>query len=204
MRSAPPNSPVVDLSSYKREGYRPKRSPLVIYLWYLLNLIVIRNPFNPSSRLRAITLRLFGAIIGHHVILRPGLRVKYPWELEVGNYTWIGEDVWIDNYAKVRIGNHACLSQGTYLCTGNHDWNDPAFAICPSPITIEDGVWIGARCLIAPNVTLGAQSVVSAGATVFHNLDAFGIYSGNPAVKVHRRRLSTTSKRHKTAGVSKQ
>ena len=69
-------------------------------------------------------------------MVKPGVRVKYPWRLRVGDHAWLGEDCWIDNLADVQIGAHACISQAAYLCTGNHDWADPAFALILGPITI--------------------------------------------------------------------
>ena len=38
-----------------------------------------------------------------------------PWRLSIGDYSWIGEDVWIDNLAMVKIGKNVCVSQGAYL-----------------------------------------------------------------------------------------
>jgi putative colanic acid biosynthesis acetyltransferase WcaF len=55
------------------------------------------------------------------------VRVKKPWLLDIGEHSLFGEDAWIDNLTTVTIGIHACITQGAYLCTGEHDWSDPAF-----------------------------------------------------------------------------
>ncbi len=62
------------------------------------------NKYNPFSGLKCSILRLFGAKIGKKVVIKPGVNVKYPWFLEIGDFSWIGEDVWIDNLGKVKIG----------------------------------------------------------------------------------------------------
>ena len=70
---------------------------------------------------------MFGAKIGNGVILKPKIFIKFPWKLEIGNNTWIGEKVWIDNIETVSIGDDCCVSQGVYFCTGNHDFKKETF-----------------------------------------------------------------------------
>jgi putative colanic acid biosynthesis acetyltransferase WcaF len=65
--------------------------------------------------------------------MKPGLKVKFPWRLVIGDHVWLGEDVWIDNLAEVWIGDSVCISQGAYLCTGSHDWRDEAFTLVTKP-----------------------------------------------------------------------
>jgi putative colanic acid biosynthesis acetyltransferase WcaF len=132
-------------------------------------------------------LRCFGAKIDGTVVLRSGISVKYPWRLSVGAYTWIGENVWIDNLVEIRIGANACISQGAYLCTGNHDWSDPLFGLLVEPIVLEDGSWIGTRALICPGVNVGRCGVATAGSVVTKSISAFEIHSGNPARFIKRR-----------------
>jgi putative colanic acid biosynthesis acetyltransferase WcaF len=96
------------------------------------------------------------------VIIKPGVRVKYPWRLSIGDNSWLGEDCWIDNLAQVSIGANACISQGAYLCTGNHDWSDPAFGLVVKSIVVGDAAWIAAKALIAPGVSLGEGAVAAA------------------------------------------
>jgi len=77
------------------------------------------------------------------VVFKPSINVKYPWKLEIGDHSWIGEGAWLDSLAPIRIGSNCCISQGVYFCTGNHDWTDPAFGLIVKPIVIEDGAWVG-------------------------------------------------------------
>jgi putative colanic acid biosynthesis acetyltransferase WcaF len=124
--------------------------------------------------------------------MKPGVRIKYPWLLEIGAYTWIGEDCWIDNLASVQIGANVCISQGTYLCTGNHDWSDPYFGLVVQPIVIRDGAWVGAKSLLCPGVEMGEGAVVAAGSVVRGRLCSNIIYGGNPAVRIKVRTFKAT------------
>lgn len=132
-------------------------------------------------------MRMFGARIGRGVVIKPGVHVKYPWRLVIGNHTWLGERCWIDNFVEVTIGSNVCISQGAYLCTGNHDWTDPAMGLVVKPITIADGAWVAAFSRIAPGVSIGEGSVVTLGSVLLTDAEPGGIYSGNPATKVRER-----------------
>jgi putative colanic acid biosynthesis acetyltransferase WcaF len=181
--------PPVELGSFDNSWYRPGRSKLFQAMWFFIGLPILRSALIPSSGVRRTLLKLFGARVGSGVVLKPGLRVKYPWLLEVGENSWLGEDVWVDNLALVRIGSNVCISQGAYLCTGNHDWTDPAFGLIVRPIAIGDGAWIGAKAMLCPGVEVEECAVASAGSVVATRLEAYGIYAGNPAVRVKTRTI---------------
>lgn len=179
----------VDLSRYNNSWYSPGRSKWTQALWFLAGLPLLRSSWIPFSGFRGRLLRSFGAQVGRGVVIKPGVRVKYPWLLTVGDHSWIGEDVWIDNLAMVRIGSNVCISQGAYLCTGNHDWSDPFFGLKVKPITIQNGGWIGAKAVICPGVDVESSAIAGAGAVVSCKLEAETIYAGNPAVAVRKRVL---------------
>jgi putative colanic acid biosynthesis acetyltransferase WcaF len=123
-------------------------------------------------------LRWFGAEIGQGVRIKTGVRVKFPWRLIIKDFVWIGEDAWIDNLAPVLLADHVCLSQGVYLCTGNHNWTDPDFALIPAPIQIESGCWIGAQAIVGPGVTVRAGAVLGLGGVAGKSLDPMTILYG--------------------------
>src|SRR3982074_538131 len=81
-------------------------------LWYLVNIIFFKNPFNISSGSKVFLLKLFGATLGTGVVVKPAVNIKFPWKLVIGDYSWIGEEVWIDNLSEVIIGSNVTLSQG--------------------------------------------------------------------------------------------
>lgn len=179
----------VDLSQYDNTWYRPGRSFAIRTLWYFCNALFLLNPLNPSSSLKITLLRLFGARIGRGVVIKPSINVKYPWHLAIGDHSWIGEGVWLDSLAYIEIGRNVCISQGAYLCTGNHDWNDIAFKLIIKPIKVGDGAWIGAKTTILPDAKIGSHSIVCAGAVIANFTEPYTIYSGNPACATGTRKI---------------
>lgn len=184
---------MIDLSSFDNRWYSPGHSTFTRALWFFLGAPVLRTPLLPFSAPRRWLLRCFGAKVGRGVVIKPGARVKYPWRLVTGNHSWIGEDSWIDNIADVTIGSSACISQGAYLCTGNHDWSDPAFGLQARPISIGEGAWVGARALITPGVSLGECAIAAAGSVVTRDIPPYEIHAGNPARFVRKRELRSNT-----------
>lgn len=179
----------VDLARTHPGSYRPGRPFLVRALWLVVEAIFFLNPVVTSYRLKAALLRLFGGSVGEGLVIKPGVHVKYPWRLTIGDHCWLGERAWVDNMEDVTLGSNVVLSQGSYLCTGNHDWSDPAMPLAPRPIVVEDGAWVGAFARVAPGRTLGAGSVLALGAVALADTEPWGVYAGNPAELVDRRVL---------------
>jgi putative colanic acid biosynthesis acetyltransferase WcaF len=156
----------MDLSRYRVTGYSPGRSRLVQVLWYLCSAAVFQSPWFPCSALKVWLLRLFGASVGRGVVIKPCVRIKFPWRLQVGDFVWIGESVWIDNLAVVTIGSNVCLSQGVYLCTGSHDYRSPTFDLITREIQISDRVWVCAMAVVLPGTQIGSDCLLAAHSTV--------------------------------------
>ncbi len=175
-----------DLSKFNNGWYKPGRSFFTRGLWYLINLAFFKSPF-PFYAPKRFLLRLFGAKIGKGLIIKPHVSIKYPWKLEVGNHVWIGEYVWIDNLAKVRLNNNSCISQGALILCGNHNYRKTNFDLIVNEITLEEGAWAGARSVICGGVQMGSHSLLTAGSVATHSLDPYWIYQGNPAQKIRER-----------------
>ena len=179
----------VDLSTFNNDWYQPGKNALVRILWYVVNGIFFINPLNPSGKLKVVLLKLFGAKMGKGVVIKPGVNIKYPWLLSVGDHSWIGERVWIDNLVAVDIGAHCCISQGAMLLTGNHNYKVSSFDLITGEITLEEGAWVGAQATVCPNVTLGSHAVLSVQSVATQDLDPYFIYQGNPAQKIRERSI---------------
>ena len=173
------------LGSYRNEWFDRGRPAVVEALWILASIFVSSSL--PGSGPRVWLLKLFGARLGTGVVIKPGVKVKFPWRLEIGEHTWIGEGAWIDNLDWVRIGDNCCLSQGVYICTGSHDWSKSTFNLIVKPVSILDGSWLGASCQLAPGVTVGEDAVIAMGSTLVGDAEPSSVYQGNPAQKVRAR-----------------
>ncbi len=171
-----------DLSQYSTGDWSPGRSRLWCGVWYFVSLLVFESGWMPVSGLKCRLLRLFGARIGRGVVLRPNVRIKFPWRLKVGDHCWIGRGVWIDNLADVTLGDHVCVSQDAYFCTGSHDHRSPGFELRNSPVLVADGAWIAARAVVLGGVSVGRNSVVSACSLASRDVPDFHVATGVPAV----------------------
>jgi len=136
-------------------------------------------------------LRIFGAKIGKAVNIKPKVNIKYPWLLKIGDHSWIGEGVWIDNLGRVKIGSNVCISQGAMLLTGNHNYKKSTFDLQVEEIVLEDGVWIGAKSIVGPGVTCKSHAVLAINSVATSDLDAYGIYQGTPAKFMRKRKINS-------------
>lgn len=177
----------VNLITYNKNNFHPGKNILVIILWNLISILLVRNPAILSSSFKVMILKLFGAKIGKGVIIKQGVNIKYPWKLNIGDYSWVGENVWIDNLVSVDIGSNVCISQGALLLTGNHNYKLRTFDLILGPIVIEEGVWIGARAVVCPGITCKSHAVLTVGSVANTDLEERMIYQGNPATSKKER-----------------
>lgn len=156
-------------------------SPLVEAAWYFCKVAFIMSPWPWPSGLKRMLLRLFGAKVGRGVVLRPKLNINMPWRLQIGDHSWIGEEVYLLSLDRISIGSNSCISQRAFLCTGNHDYRDEYFSFKGAPITIGDGAWVGAAVFVGPGVEIGDETIITAGSVVLKSLPAEMVCGGNPA-----------------------
>lgn len=164
-------------------------------LWLMINAVFFQNYLNPFSSLRIFWLRQFGAQIGHHCQVRARAFIRSPWLLKMGNYSSIGEEVWIENRGMVEIGDQCTISQRAMIMTGGHNYKSPSFSIIVMPLTkLEDGVWICSNAMVNGGITCKSHSILGIGAVAIKDLEAYTIYSGNPAVAVKERVIDASIK----------
>jgi putative colanic acid biosynthesis acetyltransferase WcaF len=163
------------------------RSAAIVQLWWLAQATVFAWSPQFLYGWRRFILRLFGAKIGVDVIIRPTVKITYPWKLRIGDYAWIGDNVELYTLGEITIGKNAVVSQKSYLCTGSHDYQAIAFDIYAKPIVIEDEAWVATDVYIAPGVTIGKGAVIAARSSVHKNMPEGMICIGNPAVPVKPR-----------------
>jgi putative colanic acid biosynthesis acetyltransferase WcaF len=151
------------------------------WLWYLVRALFFQNSLPFPSFLRIFFLRLFGARVGRGVVVRGGVTITFPWRLEIGNHSWIGEQVFILSLASVLIESNVCVSQRAFLCTGSHDHRSLDFRLVTKPITLREGSWVAAQAFVGPGVEIGAGSIVAAGAVVWKPVPAGVIVRAPPS-----------------------
>jgi len=150
--------PVIDLSRAPGERQSWDRPRRTVYLWAVVELLLVTNPWQISSALRVRALRAFGAEIGDGVVFRPRTRVKFPWKLRIGDRSWIGEGVWFHNQDLITVGHDVVLSQETMLTTGSHAHRRD-MALVTRPIVIEPGAWITSRCMVLGGAHVGRSAL---------------------------------------------
>lgn len=182
-----PKPPQVDLAIFSTGGFDRGASAFRELLWLLVSLFLFRLCPLKLSALKCAILRLFGARVGHGVVIKPQVKITFPWKLALGDHVWLGEECWLLNLAPIIIKDNVCISQRAFLCTGNHDYQSATFDLITKPIHIEEGAWIGAGAFVGPGSTIGTHTVVSAGSVVTGDLAPYGIYQGNPASRVKTR-----------------
>ena len=177
----------VDLGGFSTGDFDKGAGRIKIMLWYLVNALMVRASWNPMMGLKVALLRAFGAKIGKGLIIKNEVRIKSPWFLTIGDNCWLGECCWIDNLDRVTIGSNVCISQGAMLLTGNHDYKVATMPYRNAPITIEDGAWIGANSTVCPGVKVGENAILAVGSVATKDLEANGVYQGNPAERKRER-----------------
>ena len=173
--------PPRDLAAFSSAGFDRGASRVKEALWFLVRWSFFDTSFPWPSSLRRSLLRLFGAKVGHGVVIRATGNITFPWRVTIGDHVWLGEEVLILSLAPIVLENSVCLSQRAFLCTGSHDYRKPSFDLITKPITIRTGAWVAAQAFVAPGVEIGPGAVVGAGSTVVENVPAGTIVRGNPA-----------------------
>jgi len=182
--------PFVDLRRYHQPGYDAGGGQLKMLVWWLVQAVCF--PVSPhfAHGFRRWLLRLFGAQIGEGVLIRPTARFTYPWNVEIGDHSWIGDDAVLYSLVTIAIGEHCVVSQKSYLCAGSHDIGDPRFGLTTGKIVVENGAWVATDCFVGPGVTIGANAVVGARSSVFRSMPAEMVCMGTPCKPVRKRTIN--------------
>jgi len=168
------------------DNFRGKNA-LMVQLWWFTQATLFKLSPQFTYAWRRFLLRLFGAQIGKKVIIRPSVKITYPWKVKIGDYSWIGDEVTLYSLGEIEIGKNTVISQKSYICTGSHDIHSKKFDIFAKKITIKDGCWIATDVFVAPGVIIEDDVVVGARSSVFKSLPKNKICIGNPAKPIKDR-----------------
>ncbi|KKI91432.1 hypothetical protein WQ54_14750 [Bacillus sp. SA1-12] len=104
-----------------------------------------------------------GMKIGENCSIQPGVIFDY-------SHCWL-----------IKIGNNVTIAPQAYFLAHDASTKNLINYTKIGSITIEDNVFIGARALIMPGVTVGKNSIVAAGSIVTKSVSEGSIVAGNPA-----------------------
>lgn len=184
------------MTDWSKNRYRnrlPLRQKIARFFWGWVWLFLFRpTPRWTLFRWRNFLLRCFGARIGRGSKVRPSCKIWAPWNLEIGQFTALGDRVDCYNVAPLVCGSKVAVSQDAFLCTATHDISSSEFELVFKPITIGNRAWIAARAFVGPGVSVGEGAVVGACAVVAKDVDPWTVVGGNPAVSIKKRDVRGT------------
>jgi putative colanic acid biosynthesis acetyltransferase WcaF len=157
--------------------------------WLVVWLLVAAWTPAPLHRWRVLWLRLFGAQVAPSAHVYGSARIWYPPYLRMEAHACLGPRVNCYCMAPIHLARNAIVSQGSHLCAGMHDIEDPHFQLVARPISIGADAWVAAEAFIGPGVTIGERAVVGARSVLFKDAEAGGVYAGNPAKLIRHRQL---------------
>src|SRR5207245_5249271 len=128
-------------------------------LWSLAQPFFRFSP-RPCFGWRRFLLRCFGAKIGRSVHVYPSATIYFPWNLEAGDESAIGEHAFIYNLGRVTVGARATISHRAHVCAGTHDHTKPDLPLLRPPITI------GPEASVCAHTFGGAGVPIADGASV--------------------------------------
>jgi putative colanic acid biosynthesis acetyltransferase WcaF len=173
--------PIQELNKFKLPKKFRGKNAFTVQLWWIVQGTFFRMSPQFLYGFRRFLLRLFGAQIGKKVILRPTVKVTYPWKVSIGDYSWIGDEVTLYSLGEIEIGKNVVISQKSYICTGSHNYSKPDFPIYSKKIVIEDECWLGTDVFVAPGIIIEKATVVGARSSVYKSLPSNKVCIGNPA-----------------------
>lgn len=176
----------LDITSNRNTSKYTRKELFLRVLWGLGKCVFRLSP-RPCFGIRRWILRSFGASVGSNVNIYPSTLIYYPWNLEIGADSSIGEWALIYNLGKISIGERATISQRVHLCGGTHDYKDTEMPLVKSEICIGDEVWVCADAFIGPAVDLGPRVIVAAASVVIKDVEEGLIVGGNPACVIKSR-----------------
>jgi maltose O-acetyltransferase len=136
---------------------------------------------------RAAALEELLAEVGPETVIRTPFHCDFGDGIRIGGRTFVNVNCTMLDGAAITIGDECLLASGVQLVTATHPV-DPAARRAAweqaSPVTLADGVWIGAGAIVCPGVSIGENTVVGAGSVVTGSLPAGVVAYGSPAKAV--------------------
>jgi maltose O-acetyltransferase len=143
--------------------------------------------FNATSvtgqRQRTELLRALLGHLGEDAEIKPPLQRDYGYLISVGARSFVNYGAIILDCAPVTIGDDVQIATGVQLLTATHPLDAAVRRSryeSAKPISIADGVWLGAGVIVCPGVSIGQDTVVGAGSVVARDLPPGVLAVGSP------------------------
>jgi putative colanic acid biosynthesis acetyltransferase WcaF len=183
------STPPLDIAA-NRSAVKYTSGEIARRLAWTVGRLLFRLSPRPFFGWRRLVLRAFGARVGREVHVYPTARIEMPWNLEIGDWSALGEGVIVYSLGRISIGSQVTVSQRAHLCAGTHDFRRADMALLRPPIRISDMAWIAAEAFVGPGVVVGEGAVVGARAVVVRAVSPWTVVAGNPARPVGTRDLA--------------
>jgi putative colanic acid biosynthesis acetyltransferase WcaF len=163
---------------------------ILLSMWRLTWLLLCAWTPKYINPWRLLILKIFGAKVSGSPFVHQSVQIRIPWHLTLHHRACLGERVQVYSLGEIEVHQNATIAQEAYLCTGTHDFNNPAFQLITKKITIGENTFIGARAMILPGISVHKNAVVGAQSVVSKDVAPNQIVAGNPAMEVGRRTIA--------------
>ena len=84
--------PQVNLSRFSTGQFDRGAGPLKEAIWLLVSRLLFQFCPVSLSAIKCAVLRWIGASVGRAVVIKPGVKITFPWKLRLGDHVWLGEE----------------------------------------------------------------------------------------------------------------
>ncbi len=159
------------------------KNKILVQAWYLTWLLLFRISPHALNFWRVFVLKLFGSKISYSTKIRPSAFISYPWNFSCGEYSYIGDYVFIDSLDKICVGNNVSISNRAYITSGTHNYKLESFDLILSPVIIESESWLSVNSTVMPGVKVGRGAILGAASLLTKSTGDNEIWFGVPAKK---------------------
>lgn len=158
---------------------------------YIANFVLGFLPPTRFFGLKAFVWQMAGVRVGDGARLVSSVKIWTSGPVTIGEGTFVGHEVMIaGGNAPVVIGKNCDIAPRVLIVTGSHKPGDRSRAAgegISQPISIGDGVWIGASTTILGNVEVGSGTMIGAGSLVNKSIPTQTVALGIPCKVVRQR-----------------
>ncbi len=128
------------------------------------------------------------AICGEKVHFDRSVMLNHPMNIKLHDYVHIQPDCRLYGMGGIEIGMGTIIAHEVQILSSNHNYDSDDLESLPydrrfdcKKVVIGEYVWIGARAIILPGVTIGSGAVIGAGSVVTKDIPECAVVGGNPA-----------------------